>query len=97
MCVLTNLCSHNNMHMYLSLLFICRLKSYGPGSSIGIATDYRLDGPGSNPSGDEISRPSRTALGPTQPPVQWVLDLSRGWRRPGRGADPPLPSSVPRS
>jgi len=40
-----------------------------PGSSVGIATDYALDGPGSNPSGDEIFRPSRLALGPTQPPV----------------------------
>jgi len=26
----------------------------GPGSSVGIATDYGLDGPGSNPRGDEI-------------------------------------------
>jgi len=24
----------------------------GPGSSVGIATDYGLDGPGSNPVGD---------------------------------------------
>ena len=31
-------------------------------SSVGIATDYGLDGPGSNPSGDEIFRPSRPAL-----------------------------------
>ena len=52
--------------------------SYGPGSSVGIATDYGLDGPGSNPVGDEIFRPSRPALGPTQPPVQWVPVLSRG-------------------
>jgi len=50
----------------------------GPGSSVGIATDYGLDGSGSNPGGDEIFRPSRPALGPTQPPVQWVPDLSRG-------------------
>jgi len=42
----------------------------GPGSSVGIATDYGLDGPGSNPSGDEIFRPSRPALGSTHPPVQ---------------------------
>ena len=44
----------------------------GPGSSVGIATDYGLDGPGSNPGGDEIFRPSGPALGPTQPPVKWV-------------------------
>jgi len=42
------------------------------GSSAGIGTDYRLDDPGWNPGRDEIFRPSRPALGPTQPPVKWV-------------------------
>jgi len=49
----------------------------GPGSSVGIVTGYGLDGPGSNPGGDEIFRTSRPALGPTQPPVQWAPGLSR--------------------
>ena len=50
----------------------------GPGRSVGIATDYGMNGPGSNPGGDEIFRPFRPALGPTQPPVKWVLGLPRG-------------------
>jgi len=52
--------------------------SNGPGSSVGIATDYGLDGPGSNLGGDEIFRLSRPAMGPTQPPVKWLPGLSRG-------------------
>ena len=50
----------------------------GPGSSVDIATDYGLDGPESNPGGDQIFRPFRPALGSTQPPVKWAPGLSRG-------------------
>jgi len=60
-----------------------------PGSSFGIATDYRLDGPRSYPGEDEIFRPSIPALGPTQPPVKWVPGISRG-----RAADHSPPSSA---
>ena len=40
------------------------MSSGGPDSSVGIATDYGLDGPGSNSGGDEIFRKSRPALCP---------------------------------
>ena len=50
----------------------------GHDSSVGIATDYGLDDPGSNPGGDEIFRPSRPALEPTQPPVKMCT-----WSFPG--------------
>ena len=63
-----------NKHPIYIYIYICFpfsiLPNGGPGSSVGIETDYRLDGPGSNPGGDEIFHPSRPALGPTQPPVQ---------------------------
>jgi len=53
------------------------MKRCGPGSSVVIANDYVVDAPGSNPGGDGIFRPSRPALGPTQPPVKWITCLSR--------------------
>ena len=55
----------------------------GLGSLVGIATDYGVDCPLSNPGGDEIFRPTRPALGPTQPPVKRVPRLSQL----GRAAD----------
>ena len=68
----------NKKHRFL--LFYVRVPNYlcGPGSSVGIATDYGLDGPGIESRWGEIFRPSRPALRPTQPPVQWVQGLPRG-------------------
>jgi len=43
----------------------------GPGSSVGIAIGYGLDGPGIESRwGREFPHLSRSSLGPTQPPVQ---------------------------
>ena len=50
---------------------------------------------GSNPSGGwDFPHLYRLALGSTQPFVQWVLGLSRGVKRLGRGVDHSPPSSA---
>jgi hypothetical protein len=71
---------------------------FGTGSSVGIATGYRLDGPGIDSRWGEISRtcPDR----PWGPPSllyngHWVF--LGGRKRPGRDADPSLHILVPRS
>ena len=62
---------------------------------VDIATGYGLDGPGIESRwGRDFPHLSRTALGPTRPPVQWVPGLSRGKEGPGPDADPSPRSSA---
>ena len=77
------------------ILRILRFGGWG-GSSVGLATGYRLDGPGIESRwGRDFPHVSTPALGPTQPPVQWVSGLSPGVKS-GRGVTlTPHPLLVP--
>ena len=74
--------------LYIEKTFQWSLFCLGRNSSVGIATCFGLDGPGIEFRWErDFPHPYRPALGPTQPPIQWV-------KRPGRGVDhPPLSSS----
>ena len=62
----------------------------GPGSSVGIATGYGLNGPGIESRwGPDFLHLSRLALGPAQPPVKWVLSLLPGGKGAGAWCFPP--------
>ena len=63
----------------------------GRDSVAGIATRYELDSLRLEFQwGRNFAHPSRPALGPTQPPIQWVPSLLWGVKRPG----PPLSAEV---
>jgi hypothetical protein len=71
--------------VYCAVLFVplnitqVKLSLCGPGSVVGIATAYGLDGPGIESRwGRDFPHLYRPTLRPTQPPVQWVPGLSRG-------------------
>ena len=68
----------------------------GRASSVGVVTLYVLDGPGiESRRRRDFPHLSRPTLGPTQPPVHWVLGLLPGGKvRPGRGVDHPPPSNA---
>jgi hypothetical protein len=74
----------------LAICIICVVRD----SSVGNATYSGMDGLGIEPQWLRyFPRPSRQALGPTRPPVQWVPALFSGVKAGGRCADHPPTSS----
>ena len=83
--------THNFIWWIFTLYCYC---NFGSGSSVGIVTDYGLDGTGSNPGGDEIFHcPGR----PWNPPSLLYngYRVFPGVKRPGRGFHHP-PHLAPR-
>ena len=61
-------------HQKMIYLYSCSMRLYG--GIDGIATRYELDSPEIESRwGRDFQNPSRPALTPTQPPVQWVLSF----------------------
>jgi hypothetical protein len=90
----------NNLQISGKLLWAVSSSTRSRISSGSIVSDYGLDDRAigvRSPAGDfPLSSVSRPALGPTQPPVQWVPGvLSPGVKaRPGRDVDHSPPSSA---
>ena len=67
----------------------------GLDSSVGIPTGYGLEGPGIESRwGRDFPHRSRPALGPTQPPIQWVPGVFPGDKVAGAWRWLPIPSSA---
>jgi hypothetical protein len=92
----------NTVAMYYTyVLHYVLLYNKSRDSSVGIGLGYGLDDRGSRvrfPVGLGIflfTTTSKKALGPIQPPIQWITGvLSLGVKQSGREADHPPPSSA---
>ena len=81
---LLNVMDGVNLQCLVAGYLSCTNSYCGPCSLVGIATDYGLDGLGSNPGGDEILRLSRPAPG-AHPASCKVVTMSFWGVKCGRG------------
>jgi hypothetical protein len=66
----------NTQHNTSKYIYVIYHVHVGRDSAVGIAIHYGLDGPEIESRwGRDFLQPSRPALGPTQPPIQWVPGL----------------------
>jgi hypothetical protein len=69
----------------------------GRDNAVGIAICYKLEGPKIESLwGQDFPQTARLTLGPTQPPIQWVVGLFQGVEQPGHGIDhlPPFSAEI---
>ena len=84
----------NQVSLRNNFEFLKFFLKYGPGDSVGRATDYGLDGPGWNPGEDEIFSRLDLPWGPPSLLYNGYQVFSGGKERPGRVADHSPPSSA---
>ena len=78
----------------LEYLWVLNVDRCGPGSAVGIATDYGPDGPGIESRWGEIFRRPDRPWGPPIPLYNGYRVFPGGKERSERDADPPPPSSA---
>ena len=79
-CVTSKCVFKQNLVLLISVFYIMYfLFGEGRDSSVGTATGYGLDGPGfKSRCGLDFTHPSRPAVGPTKPLIQWIPGIFRG-------------------
>ena len=83
----------NRRSVFLNIAHVTRVKCFCASGHVG--TRYGLEGPAIESwRGRDFPHPFRPALGPTQPPIQWVPGLFPGGKEAEAWRWPPTPIKV---